>query len=390
MKGLPKSMRGVLASSALLASAGTVALGLAGAPPASAATLDATATITNPSNNQPLNSGGSTAVFGVDLPAQAACSGDTATDGYHVFSYLIPKGTTITGLRFSGGSASSGWGFADGNGYYGSANTAPTTGEIINIPSDFEWAWLLPLGETASNLDGGSSATWDAGIACANSSGTLTDYWNNAVTFTANNSDPNKFVWTAENVPAAPTSPAAVAGKKSIAVTWIDPTNPGGSPITGYDVYCSTTDPPPTTGTPSAKVTGATAHSATVKIKNGTKDHCVVTAVNVNGQSAPSPVTPDTTKTTVKCAPTKGTVAKANTCTATVTDVTTPSSTPSGGVTSIGGNGTFAGSPCTLSSAGSCAVTFTPTAKGTSTLTATYSGDATHATSKGTAKLKVT
>jgi hypothetical protein len=369
--------------------AGTVGLCLATATPASAATVDGTATITNPTTNLPLNSGGSTAQFSVDLPAQAACSGDTATDHYHVFSYLVPKGTTIANITFGGGVPSTGYGLIDGSGYYGSANTAPTTGLIINIPSDFEWADLLNAGATASTLDGGSSAIWEAGIACANSSGTLTDYWNNAVTFTANNADANKFVWTAENVPAPPTQAAEVPGKKSIAVSWVDPTNPGGSPITGYDVYCSTTDPPPTTGTPSAKVTGATVHSATVKIKNGAADYCVVTAVNVNGQSAPSPVPLDNTTTTVTCLPKKGKVATADTCTAKVVDTRAAANTSTGTVAWSGGTGTYGTPTCTLST-GSCTDTFTPSAKGTETLTATYSGDTTHLTSKGTDKLKVT
>ena len=45
----------------------------------------------------------------------------------------------------------------------------------------------------------GSSATgaWEAGLACANSSGALADNWNIAVTFAADASDPNGFTWTA-------------------------------------------------------------------------------------------------------------------------------------------------------------------------------------------------
>jgi hypothetical protein len=227
MKGQPKSMWGLRASSAFLAVPGTLALCLALATPASATIPEGTATITNPTSNLPLNSGASTAQFTVDLPAQAACAGDTASDGYHVFSYLVPTGTTITNLTFNGGTPSTGYGLADGAGYYGSANTAPTSGEVINIPSDFEWADEANIGASATTLDGGSSLTWDTGLACANASGTLTNYWNNVVTFTLNNSDPNKFVWMAANVPAPPTLTTEVPGKKSIAVGWTDPTDHG-------------------------------------------------------------------------------------------------------------------------------------------------------------------
>src|SRR5580698_5600353 len=77
-----------------------------GSTAASAGTLNGTATIANPTNNQPLSSGGSTTVFTVDLPAQAACSGDTASNGYHVFSYLVPITTAVTSITFVGGTPS--------------------------------------------------------------------------------------------------------------------------------------------------------------------------------------------------------------------------------------------------------------------------------------------
>jgi hypothetical protein len=217
----------------------------ASGPSASAATLDATATITNPVNNEALTSGGSTTVFTVVLtPAPADCSGDTATDGYEVFSYLLPEATTITSDDFSGGSPSEGSGLADGGGYYGSATTAPTTGQIISIPPDFEWFYLLSLGETAAQLDGGSSATWNAGIACANSSGVMTDYWNTQVTFTADANDPNGFSWTVG---------AGTGGSTTTTTTTTQPT-------TGN---ATTTSPTTTTITPSGGGTTTTAAGST-------------------------------------------------------------------------------------------------------------------------------
>jgi len=188
---------GMRASAGALIVAGAWSLYVAAsASPASAATLGGTATISNPTTNQPLASGGSTTVFGVDLPAQAACSGDTATGGYHVFSYLVPETTDVTTITFVGGTPSTGLGLADGSGYYGSANTAPTTGQIINIPADFEWADLSNLGATAASLDANGGA-WNTGLACANTSGAVTDFWNSVVTFTVSGSDPSGFVWSA-------------------------------------------------------------------------------------------------------------------------------------------------------------------------------------------------
>jgi hypothetical protein len=95
-----------------------------------------------------LSGGGSETQFTVDLPAQAACSGDTATDGYHVFSYLLPKGTSVQSITFSSSGPSAGLGFADGSGYYGSANTAPTTGQngpICSASVQPRPAWTAPV-----------------------------------------------------------------------------------------------------------------------------------------------------------------------------------------------------------------------------------------------------
>ena len=154
-------------------------------------------TITDPSSAT-ITSGGSATPFSVELPANAACTGDTATGGYHVYSYLVPLGTTIPAITFTT-HPSTGLGLVNNTGlYYGPVNTANTTGQIIGIPTNFEWGPLLGDGATlASLLDSGSTpGEWDAGLACANSSGTLTDYWNIEVNFVASSRDSAGFVWT--------------------------------------------------------------------------------------------------------------------------------------------------------------------------------------------------
>jgi hypothetical protein len=169
---------------ALLALVGVPVLGAA---PASASTTNGTATVAPAS-------GGSQATFTVTLPANAACDGDTATYGYHVYSYLVPAGTTISTLTFPGEEPSTGYGlFTSGGTYYGPVNTAVTTGQIVSIPSNFEWAPLVTdAGLTVSQLAG----TWETGLVCVNTSGAVTDSWVAQVTFVANGSDPTGFTWT--------------------------------------------------------------------------------------------------------------------------------------------------------------------------------------------------
>ena len=140
----------VLHRSALAAAtAGLVVLGLGAAGTAGASTIDGTATVSSPGTTTALASGGSTTQFTVTLPAQASCDGDTATGGYHVYSYLVPKGTALSSVTFNS-FPSTGYGLVDAIGtYYGPVNTAVTTGQIIGIPNDFEWGPLV-------TTDGGS------------------------------------------------------------------------------------------------------------------------------------------------------------------------------------------------------------------------------------------
>ena len=192
---------GLTALLAAGATAGTLAL--AGATPAGASTLNGIATIAAPGQTTALTTGGSTTPFTVVLPAQAACDGDTATHGYHVYSYLVQKGTSLSGVTFEG-FPSVGFGLVDNTGtYYGPVNTAIGTGQIVSIPNNFEWGPLVSDGGvTLSQLlytgtGKKASGIWEAGLACANSSGALADNWNIQVSFTANAADPNGFTWTA-------------------------------------------------------------------------------------------------------------------------------------------------------------------------------------------------
>ncbi len=197
----------VVVAGSLAGAAGGVLLGMSNS---SASTLGGTATIVNQSS--PAN-GGSANLFSVQLPGGAECTGDTASDGYHEFSYLIPRvaisqPSFATTLNYKGppaGYASQGLGLVEKSteDVWEGKSTAPTTGEVIGIPADFQWSQLItqdyyPLTGSGGLLyNNNTSGIWEAGIACANSSGVISDYWNTEVTFTSSNSDTNGFTWTA-------------------------------------------------------------------------------------------------------------------------------------------------------------------------------------------------
>ncbi len=173
---------------------GTAAL-LAWPATAGAVTVG-TAEIIHPATGAPLDSGGSETTYGVNLPAVASCPGDTEHDGYHVYSYLVPAGYTPTQVRYT--SLPSRWsGYFSYGAYYGPVNTAPGTGQVMTLPV-FSWT------RYSSYLDdlfpgGVRHATWEGGIACADSYGTVTNYWNTQILFTRTSSDPGGFVWRVVN-----------------------------------------------------------------------------------------------------------------------------------------------------------------------------------------------
>jgi hypothetical protein len=206
--------RVVLTAATATVLAASAAVG-ATASTASAATLNGVATIASPGTTTPLTQGGSADTFTVSLPAQAACSGDTATGGYHVYSYLVPAGTNLSTVTFNG-HPSSGYGLYESTGkYYGAINTAVTTGQIIGIPNDFAWAPLVThAGVSLSTLlytGSGSSASgvWETGLACATSAGVVSDNWNTQITFSHSSSDPNGFTWSTASATAPTVTSAA-------------------------------------------------------------------------------------------------------------------------------------------------------------------------------------
>src|ERR1700683_5328560 len=160
--------------------------------PAAADVTAGTEVITGADELAPLDSGGSATPYGVLLPSGASCPGDTAHDGYLVYSYLVPAGVPPTAVSFKMGDTSKYYGYISECSYYGAINTAENTGEIVGLPPEFTWSRLTPADLFPQ---GAKTATWDGGIACANTHGVVTTYWNSEIVFEASAKDPGGFTW---------------------------------------------------------------------------------------------------------------------------------------------------------------------------------------------------
>jgi hypothetical protein len=165
---------------------------------AGASATKGSAVITKPGQTEPLDSGGSATAYGVWLPVDAKCSGDTQHSQYHTFTFMFPEGVDPADVSFKTGEpadlgTNGRLGFiADGQ-YVGALNTAPTTGQVIGLPESCTWTRLNPKYLLLTN--GREKSTWEGGILCANKFGVVTNYWETEIVFTASKSDPLGFTW---------------------------------------------------------------------------------------------------------------------------------------------------------------------------------------------------
>jgi hypothetical protein len=220
MRWIPRRIGVKMAAAAAVALASVATLGV---PAAVAGTNAGSATITNPSNGQPLNSGGSATTWTITLPAQAACSHDTASGFYHVESYIVPSTVDPSTLSFNSAGPTDptsnqfDYPLYDTTGSaYANANTAPNTGQVVQIPS-FNYA-IFSINGSNGNALTLPAGTYNVGIACATNTGAEDKFWNVQETFTADGTDPNGEVWSVTPTSAVPESPMNIALPVSAAV----------------------------------------------------------------------------------------------------------------------------------------------------------------------------
>jgi hypothetical protein len=174
----------------------------------------------------------STKVFQTNFPSGAKCPGNTATNGYHLYSYVVPTSVdpgNSAQINFAAGSPSTGWGYFDTGGNYYSVGGGSTdsAGAPSGVPTNFAFQNMVTtLGLSAATLTGGSSALYHTGFVCTDSSGNpVSDsfVWNCDVTFTAVTAavDANGYQWTpcaqgTTNVPEAPLALALPIGGAAV------------------------------------------------------------------------------------------------------------------------------------------------------------------------------
>ena len=254
-----------------------------------AGVLQGAAEVRNAGGAAVLNTGNSDTTFTLRLPAGAACTGDSANDGYRVQSYMVRASVNPSTLQFNAaGPTPGGLGasfsqplFTTASSGYVNANTAnattpPGPGPIVNIP-DFNMAVFSP-----GDIPAGA---YNLGIACtlgAASTTQMRGYWNIPVTVTTNvaTGGTAQVTWNVGAVPTAPTLTAVTVGESQLTAAF---TPVASTPATSG--FTATATPP---SGPAITATGASSPIVIPGLTNGTAYSVTVRATNTAGNSTES------------------------------------------------------------------------------------------------------
>ena len=269
-----------------------------------------------PTAGQPLTAGGSGTAFALSPPTGAACTGDSATGGYRVQSYMVPANVDPSTLTFdANGPVPAGIGANLRLPLFGSAGGSPfvqqTTavatapgggGLLVNLPS-FSFAVFAPDGPSFV-----PAGTYNLGFACTlgNPSPTQQDkFWNVQMTFSV----------TPNDLPAG--------------ITWIVGTPPPPTTTTTSTTTTTTTTVAPTTTTtttlPATTTTTTTvpATTTTTTTLPGTTTTTTLPATTTTTTTLPATTTTTTTLPPTTTSSTTTTVPPTTSTTTTVPGATT-------------------------------------------------------------------
>ena len=212
-----------------------------------------------PTAGQPLNSGGSGTAFALAPPTGAACTGDSATGGYRVQSYMVPASVNPSTLTFdANGPIPAGIGANLRLPLFGSAGQSPfvdqttavaTTlgggGLLVNLPS-FSYAVFAPDGPSFV-----PPGTYNIGFACTLGVASPTQqdkFWNVQMTFSTTPADlPAGITWIVGTPPPTTTTSTTTSTTTTLPPTTTSTTTTTLPPTTTSTT--TTTLPPTTTST---------------------------------------------------------------------------------------------------------------------------------------------
>lgn len=240
-------------------------------------------------------SGTSATPFTLNLPAGAACAGDSANDGYNVTSYMVPASVDPSTLQFDPltGPMPQGLGAAfrqplyevgSGSAFTGrqtaNATTPPGPGPIINIPQ-FD---LSSAGFAPGDIPAGA---YNVGIACVlggPDADQMHEFWNTTMTVTTNPSGgPAQVSFSQGATPSAPTITTVTPGDQTLTVAFTPvPSTPATTQFTATAT--------PTGGGAAVTQTGAGSPITVGGLTNGTSYDVTVHATNSVGNSPQSAV----------------------------------------------------------------------------------------------------
>lgn len=237
----------------------------------------------SPTAGTPLTVGGSATAFAMTPPSGAACTGDTATGGYRVQTFMVPSSVDVATLTFNAsGPLPAGSGAAYRQPMFSAAGspfvnrtTGVSTGALVSLPT-FSFAFVgtdalafLPAGD------------YKIGYACtlgAAGPTQLDKYWVGQITILASGTDPAGLTWTTATTPPVPstTVPPSTASPTTAAPTTASPTT--ASPTTASPTTAS-----PTTASPTTSPASTTSAASTTTTISGSGSATTTTTISGSG-----------------------------------------------------------------------------------------------------------